>query len=616
MLKKASVLLKFFIPSAILFLVLSVILILFSSIQIQNLFKDRIRLTVAGIIQKEAENLNPDDFLLTDQNTIDNIFSQLFLKVKTSEIVRIKVWNTSAKIIYSDDKSAIGKYFTDNDEFQEAMRGEVVTDIEKPTKTENISEQAYDQLLEVYVPVKFSGKDVPSGVIETYFVLDNANAQIKTTQIILIGTIISFALITYILLFIFFRKVIYNPILSLKEAALAIEKGDLSKRVSTNSGDEIGQLTVSFNSMAANLQGYYSSLEGKVKEGTEFIRKVVDTNPNLIYVKDAQGKFTLVNKAVADIYGTTIENIIGKTAGVKNTDDETVLQTLQPKFIAEEPVTFIRTGEIRWFQTIKVPLLYDGYPHQVLSVSTDITERKNTEKRIKELDELKSTFIKIVSHQLRTPLSSVNWNLELLLDKEMGPVTQGQEEIIRVTSKANKEVILRIDDLLKAMDIEGGRLKLEKESTGIESLLNSVFEEFKKEFAVKKINYNLEYPKDPLPQVSADPQSIRDVFHKLIDNALSYTKEDGKINLKLYQSGQSIRFEITDTGIGIPKAEQPHLFQRFHRASNAFALKPDASGLGLYIAKHYIESHGGKIGFISEDGKGSMFWFEIPITGT
>lgn len=600
MLKKASVLLKFFIPSAILFLALSIILIGFSSIGIQNIFKDRIRLSVAQIIEKEAANLKSDDFLLTNQGSIENIFGELFSKVKTSEIVRIKVWNTAAKIIYSDDKSIVGKYFTDNQEFKEAMKGEIVTDIENQTKTENISEQAYNQLFEVYVPIKFPGKDVPSGVIETYYVLDNLNTQIQTTQIIIVGAITSFALITYILLFVFFRKVIYSPLLRLKQAAGAIEKGDLSQRVSTGTDDEIGQLTNTFNSMAQKLQQYYDSLEEKVKERTEFIHKVVNTNPNLIYVRDVGGNFGLVNKALADLLGTT--------PNIKNTDDEQVIRTLQPKLIAEEPITNTKTGEIRWFQTIKVPFVTGNQTRYVLSVSTDIT-------RIKELDGLKSTFIKIVSHQLRTPLSSVNWNLELLLDKEMGSVTPQQEEIIRVTGKANKEIILRIDDLLKAMDIEEGRMRPEKESIGIESLLNSDFEEFKKECELKKISYHLEYPSQPLPQILVDPKFIRDVFHKLIDNAIAYTKEGGKINLKLSQVGKNIRFEITDTGIGIPKAEQSHLFQRFHRASNAFGLRPDASGLGLYIARHYIESHGGKIGFSSEDGKGSTFWFEIPIAG-
>ena len=103
--------------------------------------------------------------MLTDQQRIENIFSHLFQSVKTSEIVRIKVWNTAAKVIYSDDTSIIGKYYTDNQEFKEAMLGEIVTDIEKPTKAENVSEQNYDQLLEIYVPITFPGKDVPSGVI-------------------------------------------------------------------------------------------------------------------------------------------------------------------------------------------------------------------------------------------------------------------------------------------------------------------------------------------------------------------------------------------------------------------------------------------------------------------
>lgn len=240
--------------------------------------------------------------------------------------------------------------------------------------------------------------------------------------------------------------------------------------------------------------------------------------------------------------------------------------------------------------------------------------RKKVEERIKEVDQLKNKFIQIVSHQLRTPLGVIRWNLEALLDRERGEVSPAQMETLRSAYAADVEVITRINDLLTALDIEEGRIVLNAGAVNVAELFQSVCEATLHPCRLKNITYEIIGPKESVPLLQADAEKIRDVVARLIDNAITYTYDNGHISVKFFVKDNKVRFEVSDTGMGIPVSECPHVFERFHRGWNAAQMKPDASGLSLFIAKHYIEEHQGTIGFTSEEKKGSTFWFELPIS--
>lgn len=275
-------------------------------------------------------------------------------------------------------------------------------------------------------------------------------------------------------------------------------------------------------------------------------------------------------------------------------------------------VLTIYSGEPNAFGEKEMSILQELTDDLTFGITT-LRLRKKIEERTKEVDQLKNKFIQIVSHQLRTPLSVIRWDLESILDRERGEVAPAQVETLRGAYAANIEIISRLDDLLVAMDIEEGRVRLEIDTMGIGELLQSVCEEKLQPCQLKKIMYEIVPPATPLPTIRGDAVKIRDVVARLIDNAITYSNDGGRIGVKFFVADKKIRFEITDTGVGIPVSEQPHIFERFHRGWNAALMKPDASGLSLFISKNYINAHHGTIGFSSTEKKGSTFWFELPI---
>ncbi|EKD23559.1 MAG: multi-sensor hybrid histidine kinase [uncultured bacterium] len=341
---------------------------------------------------------------------------------------------------------------------------------------------------------------------------------------------------------------------------------------------------------------------------------------DIVYIMDTHEIITEVNDAFLEAYGYQRDEVVGKMNGrTLSGMSESDFDPLAKEFYAKGKLHTQVVGKLKDGKSIlldtAITLVVDGRgaPIAILVAQRDVSERERQITRIKELNDLRMKFIQIVSHQLRTPLGSIRWNLEVLMDGSMGVLTDAQKQFLRVTYNADVEVLDRINDLLVVIDIEENRVAFMKENISIESLLNSVVGELKPRCMAKELTCNFHIPEVPLDPVSVDPQKMRQVFVKLIENAITYTLEKGSIEGALTKIGDRIRFELTDTGIGIPVAEQKNIFLSFVRGTNAFLAKPDSTGVGLTIAKYFVEQHGGTIGFTSEEGKGSTFWFEIPI---
>jgi signal transduction histidine kinase len=229
------------------------------------------------------------------------------------------------------------------------------------------------------------------------------------------------------------------------------------------------------------------------------------------------------------------------------------------------------------------------------------------------LNDIRSKFIIIISHQLRTPLTAVNWNLETLLGGKFGKFEDAQHKFLQITHDASVEITNRINNLLMAIDVEEGRVRYITEEVDLNSLCVGVVNVMMEKCELRGLSCAYTPPASGIPLIEADGEKIRTVISIMMENAINYTKEGGKINAALQLKGNVARFEVVDTGIGIPQAEQQSIFTRFFRASNSPIMQPDAFGLGLFIARNFIEQHHGNIRFESKEGVGSKFWFEIPL---
>jgi PAS domain S-box-containing protein len=239
-----------------------------------------------------------------------------------------------------------------------------------------------------------------------------------------------------------------------------------------------------------------------------------------------------------------------------------------------------------------------------LVIIHDVTKEKLIEK-------MKTEFISVAAHQLRTPLSTIKWTIRMILDGDVGEINEEQRELLEQTYISNERMIRLINDLLDVSRIEEGRLLYNQEDAQIEDVIDSVIEASQEMIRNKKIV--LEVNKKETPKVKIDKEKIKVVIQNLLENAVKYTEQGGKIKISLNNDEKNVIFKIEDSGVGIPKSQQDRIFTKFFRAENVTRMETDGTGLGLYTTKNIVQAHKGQIWFESEKNKGTTFYFTIPI---
>ena len=239
-------------------------------------------------------------------------------------------------------------------------------------------------------------------------------------------------------------------------------------------------------------------------------------------------------------------------------------------------------------------------------------ELSRANEQLRSIDKMKSDFVSVVTHQLRTPLSAMKWAMSMLLQKEFGELNPDQKALLMKTAESNERMITLVNDMAVADRIDSKRFKPDFIPVSPYDVLQNLLLEMHPLASKKGINFSIHNQLALQTRAIIGPNDLRAVLQNLLENAIRYTREGGNVGLGLSENADTISCIITDTGIGIPEADQKYIFKRFYRAQNAVKMETDGSGLGLYLVRSIVDAYGGMVSFTSKEGIGSTFTITLP----
>lgn len=441
---------------------------------------------------------------------------------------------------------------------------------------------------------------------------DTSTMQAVNTNIILAAATAVAALALGLLT----ASILGRSIGRVREGAERVASGDFSGSIDITSHDELGQLARSFNSMAERLRESYSRLARERQRDETLLESMSD---GLIAI-DSQGNIALINSKAAEMFDINVRStLMGRPLDeelvVYAKDDKPLADDYHPARAAldtgkhvSDTFTFHKGDGQKIIISITMsPVLFEGKADGVIMVIRDVT-------REVQVDRMKTEFISLASHQLRTPLSAIKWFSEMLLNGDAGELNPEQKDFAKNVSDSTDRMIQLVNSLLNISRIESGRIIIDPKPTDLHELVSGIVSDLQAKTKERQQNLAVSVHAE-LPKVNLDARLIGQVYMNLLTNAIKYTPKGGDISVFVSRKGDQLVSQVTDNGYGIPKAEQPKMFQKFFRAENVAKVETDGTGLGLYLIKAIVESSGGKIWFKSDEGKGTTFWFSLPMSG-
>jgi PAS domain S-box-containing protein len=356
--------------------------------------------------------------------------------------------------------------------------------------------------------------------------------------------------------------------------------------------------------------------EKNIQKAAEEWRITFDSISDWVSIHDKNYNFLRINKSMAKAFNKDIKEIIGTKCY------ERLHGTNQP--LADCPhikaITSKKPAKAEFrlnnpdiFAEISVSPIFNenGEVTGTVHITKDITERKETEEKLRQIDQMKSEFLSNVSHELRTPLQSIGGFAKLIIEGKV-PDSATQREFLQIIDRESQHLELLINDLLDMSRLESGRFQINKRLAPVrETFIDSIkiFHNLARE---KNITLREDTP-STLPEVEVDAERLRQVIMNLMGNAIKFSDPGGSITTKLTTHNGELLFQVKDKGIGMDKKAMSHLFERFYRAENERTR--GGTGLGLFISKQIIEAHDGRIWAESKLGEGSTFSFTLPLNG-
>ncbi len=347
----------------------------------------------------------------------------------------------------------------------------------------------------------------------------------------------------------------------------------------------------------------------KAQEEKDKTLSIVDNFADGLLFFNRYKELDLINPQGRDIFGIVEEDVLGKRPlEIKEVNDglevlvEAIGENIQKVFRKE-----MCFKEKTFFEVTSVLVQHDDKEIGSLVIIHDITREKGVEK-------MKTEFVSLAAHQLRTPLAGIKWSLGTILEEKEGfKVSDETVEIIEKAFEANERMVTLVNDLLNVTRIEEGNYACEAKETTINEIIDVAIDGYKDLVESRGLQFRLERSDEEFPPIKADIEELSLVVSNFFDNALKYTKE-GEICLKIESlgNGEELKITVIDTGVGVPQGQKEKMFEKFFRAENVQLMDTEGSGLGLFISKNIVEAHGGEIGFESEENKGSLFFFTIP----
>ncbi len=411
--------------------------------------------------------------------------------------------------------------------------------------------------------------------------------------------------IVFILIFLLAIKIknrYSKPIASATNVAIELAKGNYRARTYVEEMDEMGQLNSSINILARNLQEMVKAQEMQQDRLSVLIENI---GAGLILI-DSRGYINLINKGYKEIFRVNPDDYLNRLY-YEVIEYQEVSRLVEEIFITEQKVSkqmlLPLSIERRYFDVYGVPIIGTNNVWKgVLLVFHDITDIKN-------LENMRKDFVANVSHELKTPVTSIKGFSETLLDGAMND-KKALEEFLTIILKESDRLQSLINDLLELSKIEQQDFRLNIHEFDIVQTLKDVITLISHKADEKNISIQFNCKKERVI-LEADMHRIKQVFINLIGNAIAYTPINGFVSIIVTELDHSVQITVQDTGIGIEKVEISRIFERFYRVDRARSRNSGGTGLGLAIVKHIVEVHRGKINVKSELGKGSEFIIEL-----